>query len=169
MLVDTEKAAEPAPEIDASKVPVGVKVMVAAPVPKAINSPDAGATVNVIDAVPVVVMPPTRGGDPLYARVADETAGWVMREMQTADGGYCSSLDADSEGEEGKFYVWDRADLARILTSQESALAARRWGFDGPPNFENRHWHAKIAGDLQPGEQSLLDSARQKLFAAESG
>ncbi|MBN8477285.1 thioredoxin domain-containing protein [Sulfuritalea sp.] len=107
-----------------------------------------------------------RDGDPLFARVADETAGWVMREMQTADGGYCSSLDADSEGEEGKFYVWDRADLARILTSQESALAARRWGFDGPPNFENRHWHAKIAGDLQPEEQSLLDSARQKLFAA---
>jgi hypothetical protein len=107
-----------------------------------------------------------RSGDPLYARVADETAGWVMREMQTADGGYCSSLDADSEGEEGKYYVWDRAELARILTPQESALATRRWGFDGPPNFEGRHWHAKIAGDLRPGEQAVLDSARQKLFVA---
>jgi uncharacterized protein YyaL (SSP411 family) len=107
-----------------------------------------------------------RSGDPLYARVADETAAWVMREMQTADGGYCSSLDADSEGEEGKYYVWDRAELARILTPQESALATRRWGFDGPPNFEGRHWHAKIAGDLRPGEQAVLDSARQKLFVA---
>lgn len=58
VLVATEKAADPVPEIDASKVPVGVKVMVASPVPKAINSPDAGATVNTMAAVPVVVMPP---------------------------------------------------------------------------------------------------------------
>jgi uncharacterized protein YyaL (SSP411 family) len=70
-----------------------------------------------------------------------------MREMQAPDGGYYSSLDADSEGEEGKYYVWDRAEVERLLTPQESALARRRWGFDGPPNFENRHWHARIAGD----------------------
>ncbi|MCX7149715.1 MAG: thioredoxin domain-containing protein [Rhodocyclales bacterium] len=105
-------------------------------------------------------------GDPLYARVAEETAAWVMREMQAADGGYFSSLDADSEGEEGKYYVWDRGEVERLLTPQESALAARRWGFDGPPNFENRHWHAKVAGDLSDAEIPLLESARQKLFAA---
>ncbi len=104
--------------------------------------------------------------EPLYARVAEETATWVVREMQAAEGGYYSSLDADSEGEEGKYYVWNRAELARLLTPEESALAARRWGFAGPPNFENRHWHAKIAGELRPEEQALLDSARQKLFAA---
>jgi uncharacterized protein YyaL (SSP411 family) len=84
--------------------------------------------------------------DPLYARVAGETAAWVMREMQAPEGGYYSSLDADSEGEEGKYYVWDRAEVEHLLTPQESALARRRWGFDGPPNFENRHWHARIAG-----------------------
>ena len=104
--------------------------------------------------------------DPLYARVAEETAGWVMREMQSAEGGYYSSLDADSEGEEGKYYVWDRRELEQLLTPQESALAARRWGFDGPPNFEHRHWHARIAGDLGAEEIPLLAAVRHKLFAA---
>ena len=105
-------------------------------------------------------------GDPLYARVADETATWVLREMQAPDGGYYSSLDADSEGEEGKYYVWDRDEVKALLTPQESALAIRRWGFTGPPNFEDRHWHAKVAGSLSAEEAPLLASARQKLFAA---
>jgi hypothetical protein len=105
-------------------------------------------------------------GDPLYARVADETAAWVLREMQAPDGGYYSSLDADSEGEEGKYYVWDRDEVKALLTPQESALAIRRWGFTGPPNFEDRHWHAKVAGSLSAEEAPLLASARQKLFAA---
>jgi len=112
-------------------------------------------------------------GDPLYARVTEETAAWVMREMQSVEGGYYSSLDADSEGEEGKYYVWDRAEVEQLLAPQEFpegrsalALAARRWGFGGPPNFENRHWHARIAGDLGVEEIPLLASAREKLFAA---
>jgi uncharacterized protein YyaL (SSP411 family) len=105
-------------------------------------------------------------GDPLYARVTAETAAWVVREMQTADGGYCSSLDADSDGKEGKYYVWERDEIRRLLTPKEWALAARRWGFDGPPNFEGRHWHARIAGTLAIEETPLLAAARHKLFAA---
>ncbi|NJD34259.1 MAG: thioredoxin domain-containing protein [Betaproteobacteria bacterium] len=107
-----------------------------------------------------------QSGDPLYARIADETAAWVMREMQAPDGGYYSSLDADSEGEEGKYYVWDRAEVEQLLTPQESALALRHWGFDGPPNFENRHWHARIAAPLDDADIPLLAAAREKLFAA---
>ena len=105
-------------------------------------------------------------GDALYARVAEQTASWVLREMQAAEGGYYSALDADSEGEEGKYYVWDRSEIERLLSPQELALAARRWGFDGAPNFEGRHWHARVAAPLAAEELPLLESARQKLFAA---
>jgi hypothetical protein len=107
-----------------------------------------------------------RTGDPLYSRVSEETAAWVLREMQSPEGGYYSSLDADSEGEEGKYYVWDRDEVTRLLSPQESALALRRWGFAGQPNFENRHWHARIVGDLDLAEAPLLEAARRKLFAA---
>ncbi|MCF8149372.1 MAG: thioredoxin domain-containing protein [Sulfuritalea sp.] len=105
-------------------------------------------------------------GDRLYAQVSEETAAWVVREMQAEDGGYFSSLDADSEGEEGKYYVWDRSEVEQVLTPQESALAARRWGFAGAPNFEGRHWHARVIGDLSDAEIHVLASAREKLFAA---
>jgi uncharacterized protein YyaL (SSP411 family) len=104
--------------------------------------------------------------DPLFARLTAETADWVMREMQAGDGGYYSSLDADSEGKEGKYYVWDRTALDQLLDPQESALATRRWGFGDPPNFEGRHWHAKVVEELSEEEMLQLAGVRQKLFAA---
>jgi len=78
-------------------------------------------------------------GDALYAKCAAETAGWMMREMQSAEGGYYSSLDADSEHEEGKFYVWSREEVQRLLTDEEYLAFSARYGLDRPPNFENRH------------------------------
>jgi uncharacterized protein YyaL (SSP411 family) len=96
--------------------------------------------------------------DALYQRCAAETAAWMMREMQSPEGGYYSSLDADSEGEEGKFYVWDREEVQRLLSPQEYAATAAHYGLDQPPNFENRHWHLHVA---KPGE-----AAKQKLFDA---
>ncbi len=103
-------------------------------------------------------------GGTLFARCARETAGWIMREMQSPEGGYYSSLDADSEHEEGKFYVWDREEVRALLTPQEYAAFAPYYGLDAPPNFENRHWHLAIAGEAKTPE--LIDAARQKLFAA---
>ncbi|MCD6040870.1 MAG: hypothetical protein K0R40_473 [Burkholderiales bacterium] len=100
---------------------------------------------------------------PLYERCAAETAGWIMREMQSPEGGYYSSLDADSEHEEGKFYVWDRDEVGRLLAPEEYSPFASRYGLDGPPNFENRHWHLRVA---RPVEDSLIEPARAKLFAA---
>jgi uncharacterized protein YyaL (SSP411 family) len=115
-------------------------------------------------------------GDALFKRVAEETAGWVMREMQSPEGGYYSSLDADSEHEEGKFYVWSREEVSRHTTAEEYAVVAAHYGLERPANFEGAHWHllvalplAEVAGSLgRPLAECerLLASAREKLFAA---
>ena len=60
---------------------------------------------------------------PLFKTVCEETAGWVMREMQSPEGGYYSSLDADSEHEEGKFYVWSREQASALLDADEFACS----------------------------------------------
>jgi uncharacterized protein YyaL (SSP411 family) len=115
-------------------------------------------------------------GDPLFRRVTEDTAAWATREMQSPQGGYYSSLDADSEHEEGKFYVWSRDEVAALLSAEEYAVASAGYGLSNPPNFENRHWHlhaarppAEISAALgidQARAVALLDSARGKLFAA---
>ncbi|MCX7169400.1 MAG: thioredoxin domain-containing protein [Proteobacteria bacterium] len=105
-------------------------------------------------------------GEPLFQNVAEQTAGWLMREMQSREGGYYSSLDADSEGEEGKFYVWTREEVRALLTDEEYAVAERHWGLNGTPNFEGTHWHLRVTAPLLAGQAAPLQSARGKLFAA---
>ena len=104
-------------------------------------------------------------GEALYANCVEQTAGWIMREMQSPEGGYYSSLDADSEHEEGKFYVWQRDEAQRLLTAEEYAAAAPHFGLDQPPNFENRHWHL-VVSNARERNPALIEAARQKLFAA---
>jgi uncharacterized protein len=99
-----------------------------------------------------------------FVRCAAETAGWIMREMQSPQGGYYSSLDADSEHEEGKFYVWTREEVASLLTPPEYAVVAAHYGLGQPPNFENRYWHLRVAAPSN--DESLLASGREKLLAA---
>ncbi len=103
-------------------------------------------------------------GKALYTRVAAETAGWVLREMQSPEGGYYSSLDADSEGVEGKFYVWDRDELEAMLSPEEFAVFAARYGLDAAPNFEDRHWNLVVARDI--GDDAVIASARARVVAA---
>ena len=117
----------------------------------------------------------TGGRRPLFAHVCRRTAEWVQREMQAPTGGYYSSLDADSEGEEGKFYVWDRAEVAQLLSADEYRVFAPRYGLDRTPNFEGR-WHLHTHADTKAlqeatgldgsGVRRLLSSARDKLLAA---
>jgi len=104
--------------------------------------------------------------NPLFARVAEETAGWAMREMQSQEGGYYSSLDADSEHEEGKFYVWTPDEVRSLLSPEEYAVLAPHYGLDGPPNFENASWHLRVTGPLAPDGAGLLASGRRTLFEA---
>ena len=102
--------------------------------------------------------------DPLYARCASETAGWIMREMQSSEGGYYSSLDADSEHVEGKFYVWDREEVRSVLAAGEYQAVSAHYGLDQAPNFENSHWHLRVAAPRP--DEGLLKLAKGKLLAA---
>jgi uncharacterized protein len=116
-------------------------------------------------------------GDVFYARVAAETAAWTIREMQSPEGGYYSSFDADSEGHEGKFYVWDRDEVRQALTEAEYSAFEPRFGLDRAPDFEGR-WHlhvfqsvdqiAKNLGRTPEEVESRLESARGKLLAIRS-
>jgi hypothetical protein len=113
-------------------------------------------------------------GDRFYADVAARTAEWAIREMQSPEGGYYSSFDADSEGHEGKFYVWDREEVRQALDDAQYAVFAPRFGLDRPANFEGK-WHLHIFQSvdeiaqnqqLTPEKvQSLIESARHKLLA----
>ncbi|MBI2509767.1 MAG: thioredoxin domain-containing protein, partial [Betaproteobacteria bacterium] len=115
-------------------------------------------------------------GQPLFGRAVAETAQWVMREMQSPEGGYYSSLDADSGHEEGKYYVWTPDEVKGVLDAAEYAVVEPHYGLDGAPNFEGSHWHlrvmkplAAIAGrlGLPVSEcETRLASARAKLYAA---
>jgi uncharacterized protein YyaL (SSP411 family) len=114
--------------------------------------------------------------EPLFETVCMETAGWLMREMQSPEGGYYSSLDADSEGEEGRFYVWKVEEVKALLQPDEFAVAALAFGLDRPPNFEEKDWHLVLARSLdeisreaeisEAAARVALDSARRKLRAA---
>lgn len=112
-------------------------------------------------------------GDPLFRRITAETAEWIVRDMQSSIGGYWSALDADSEGHEGKFYVWDQAQVRQHLTDEQYSVFARRFGLDRTANFEGQ-WHLhvyrsteEIAAELAMTEaqvQRLLDDARRTLL-----
>jgi len=113
-------------------------------------------------------------GDSFHRQIATSTAEWAMREMQSAEGGYFSSFDADSQGHEGKFYVWDLEEARGALTADEFKVFAPRFGLDRAANFEGR-WHLhvyqsieKLAASTKHSSAevgSLLDSARLKLLA----
>ncbi|MEQ9564153.1 MAG: thioredoxin domain-containing protein, partial [Woeseiaceae bacterium] len=112
-------------------------------------------------------------GEPLFGRIANETAGWMLGDMQAPNGGFYSTRDADSEGEEGKFYVWSREELQSLLADDEYALVAAHYGVDSEANFEG-HWHLTVHESLQAiAEKSSstvsqlterLDRARKKLL-----
>jgi uncharacterized protein YyaL (SSP411 family) len=77
-----------------------------------------------------------RSGKELFRQRARETVGWLAREMTTAGGAFCASLDADSEGEEGKFYVWSKVEIESALGADDAAFFARFYDVTDGGNFE---------------------------------
>ncbi len=83
-------------------------------------------------------------GHERYRRVATETLDWALREMRGAEGGFYSALDADSEGEEGRFYVWGEEEIREVLgeaglSPEEIEPLLARWGVSAAGNFEGRN------------------------------
>jgi hypothetical protein len=113
-------------------------------------------------------------GEPRYAAVVRDILDYVLRDMTHPDGGFYSAEDADSEGHEGKFYCWTRAELAELLTAEEFRVAACYFGITEQGNFVD-HSHPQplpnqnvlsIADPaLAESEAALLASARASMFA----
>jgi uncharacterized protein YyaL (SSP411 family) len=80
-----------------------------------------------------------RTGKPLYRQRAAETVGWLAREMTRPEGAFSASLDADSEGEEGKFYVWSRGEIERVLGPENAAFFAAHYDVSPEGNFEGHN------------------------------
>src|SRR5690348_4117351 len=105
-----------------------------------------------------------RTGSALAGRVAAETCDWMLRELRTAEGGLASSLDADSEGEEGKFYVWRPAELRDVLGPEDGEFAAAAFGVTPDGTFE--HGSSVLQRLAEPDDQERLARVRDALLAA---
>jgi uncharacterized protein len=107
-----------------------------------------------------------RSANELFRQRARETVGWLAREMTTPEGAFCASLDADSEGEEGKFYVWSLADITAVLGEDDAAFFAAHYDVTPGGNFEghnilNRLKHLPRSMD----DEKKLAAMREKLLA----
>jgi uncharacterized protein YyaL (SSP411 family) len=111
-----------------------------------------------------------RSANDLFRVRAVETVGWLAREMTTAEGAFCASLDADSEGEEGRFYVWSPAEIENVLGREAAAYFAVQYDVTAEGNFEghnilNRIKHLPRSMD----DERRLAEMRAKLLAERAG
>jgi hypothetical protein len=107
-----------------------------------------------------------RSGNELFHRRARETVTWLHREMTTQEGAFCASLDADSEGEEGKFYVWSRDEVTAALGREDAAFFAAHYDVTAEGNFEghnilNRLKHVPRSAE----DEQRLAALREKLLS----
>jgi uncharacterized protein YyaL (SSP411 family) len=113
-------------------------------------------------------------GESRHADVARDIIRYLLRDMTHPDGGFFSAEDADSEGQEGKFYCWTRAELSKLLTVEEFNVAVKYFGITEKGNFED-HSHPNplpnlnvlsiVDPKLPGGDAALLEAAKKKMFA----
>ncbi|HMN28675.1 MAG TPA: thioredoxin domain-containing protein, partial [Caldilineaceae bacterium] len=113
-------------------------------------------------------------GRPLFRRVVDETIDYVLREMTAPSGGFYSTQDADSEGHEGKFFVWELDEVEQILGEQATEIFVRYYGLSEQGNFEEKNILSVVSTvesvahqfNLRIAEvEASLAESRAKLFA----
>ena len=109
-----------------------------------------------------------RASTPLYETRVRETVAWALAEMTAPGGGFVSSYDADSEGQEGRFYVWTAAEIAEILGKPAARVFAKAYGVTAAGNWEGRSiLNRSERPELGYGDhEAALAAMRQKLFKA---
>jgi uncharacterized protein len=105
-------------------------------------------------------------GKPLFARRVAQTVEWLAREMRVEGGAFAASLDADSEGSEGRFYIWTAPEVEAVLDPQDAAFASAAFGVLPEGNWEGVNVLNRLES-VEPDEDRL-ERARAKLFAARS-
>jgi uncharacterized protein YyaL (SSP411 family) len=113
-------------------------------------------------------------GEQRFANIANETADWMLADMLAPNGGFYSTRDADSEGEEGRYYVWTPETVGRLLDDDSFAVFSQRYGLDQEANFEG-NWHlakrqsiddiAASSGESPGDIRERIDAAREILLA----
>lgn len=115
--------------------------------------------------------------DPLYKQIAIETMEYVMEEMTAPGGAFYSAQDADSEGEEGKFYVWSEKELREVLGPGLAEFAAKVWGVSASGNFEGHNILFRARSDEEDAKAlglslndflTKLDDAKRSLYEVRS-
>jgi uncharacterized protein YyaL (SSP411 family) len=101
-------------------------------------------------------------GEPRYRRIVEETVDYVLRDLRHPEGGFYSAEDADSEGEEGRFYVWSHAEVAEVVGTADLDEVVRYWGITEGGNFEGHNiLNVPERGAERP---ESVERARAKLF-----
>jgi uncharacterized protein len=106
-------------------------------------------------------------GEPLFERIVTETLDWALRELRQEEGGFASALDADSEGVEGKFYVWTPAEVRAVLGDELGAIAIEHFGMSEAGNFEGTNIPVRATSDPEPLAEikaRLLEARGQRVW-----
>ena len=112
---------------------------------------------------------------PLFKQVVEETMGYLLREMKHGEGGFYSTQDADSEGVEGKFFIWSEREVNEILGAEDAAVFCRMYDVTEQGNFEGENilhpiltveQASKYFGRPEQAIKSLVTEAKAKLFRA---
>ncbi|GCE19517.1 thioredoxin domain-containing protein [Dictyobacter kobayashii] len=98
-------------------------------------------------------------GNELYRRVVEETLDYVVREMTAPEGGFYSTQDADSEGVEGKFFLWSQEEIERALAPQDAALFMAYYGVSRHGNFEGKNILNRVQDEQVAAQKAQLDLA----------